>query len=246
MSGVVPRASGGLLSRSNWQMAPGERAAMEGLLADIQPRLAIEIGTAQGGSLERIAAHSEEVHTFDFERQVDQAAFANVTFHYGDNHVLLPQLLAEFERAGRNVDFVLVDADHSSDGVRRDLEDLLRSGAVRETFVVLHDTMNEGVSSGLEAIDFNAYPKVIFCDLGFVELDPHARGLREIWGGLGLVICDERGRLGITPERRGRDRSLPAAIGVGLWRALAPARAAKRVGRERLGAALRRRRERHS
>lgn len=242
MSVVVQRASGPLLSRTNWQMAPGERAALEGLLASIQPRLAIEIGTAQGGSLERIAAHSEEVHTFDFEAQVDQAAFANVTFHYGDNHVLLPQLLAEFEEAGRNVDFVLVDADHSAAGVRRDLEDLLRSGAVRETFIVLHDTMNEGVSAGLEAVDLDAYPKVIFCDLGFVELDPHARGLREVWGGLGLVICDEDGRLGIPPERRDRDRGFQGAIGEGLWRALSPARVAKRVGHERLGEVLRRRR----
>ena len=241
----VSRASGPLLSRSNWQMAPGERAALEGLLADVKPRLAIEIGTAQGGSLERIAAHSEEVHTFDFEGQVDEAAFPNVTFHHGDNHVLLPRLLAGFEQAGRNVDFVLVDADHSSAGVRRDLEDLLCSGAVRETFILLHDTMNEGVSSGLEAIDLDAHPKVVFCDLGFVELDPHARGLREIWGGLGLVICDDHGRLGITPERRDRDRSLGSALGVGLWRVLAPVRAAKRGGRERLGAALAHRRERH-
>jgi hypothetical protein len=246
MSGVARRGGGPLLSRSDWQMAPGERAALEGVLADVKPRLAIEIGTAQGGSLERIAAHSEEVHAFDFEAQVDPAAYPNVTFHLGDNHVLLPQLLVEFERAGRNVDFVLVDADHSSAGVRRDLEDLLRSGAVRETFIVLHDTMNEGVSSGLEAVDLDAHPKVVFCDLGFVQLDPHARGLREIWGGLGLVICDEHGRLGITPERRDRDRSWRAALGVGLWRGLAPARAARRRARARLGDALRRWRGRRS
>lgn len=237
MSPGVPRASGPLLGRTNWQMAPGERAALEGLLADIRPRLAIEIGTAQGGSLERIAAYSEEVHTFDFEGQVDEAAFPNVTFHYGDNHVLLPQLLAEFERDGRNVDFVLVDADHTTAGVRRDFEDLLRSGAVRETYIALHDTMNEGVSRGLEAVDLDDYPKVAFSDLGFVELDPHARGLRELWGGLGLVICDERGRLGIPPERRDRGRSLGSAIGTLLWRVLAPIRA----GRRRGGVMLRRR-----
>jgi len=134
----IPRASGPLLSRTNWQMAPGERAALEGLLATVKPPLAIEIGTAQGGSLERIATHGAEVHTFDFEAQVDEPAFPNVTFHDGDNHVLLAGLLDDFERAGRNVDFVLIDADHSTAGVRQDLEDVLTSSAVRETFIVMH------------------------------------------------------------------------------------------------------------
>jgi hypothetical protein len=222
------RASAPVLGRSNWQMAPGERAAIEGLLSDLKPRLSIEIGTAQGGSLERIAAHSDEVHTFDLASVVDQDAFANVTFHRGDNHVLLPRLLARLERDARNVDFVLVDADHTREGVRRDLEDLLTSGAVRRTYIVLHDTMNEDVARGLAAVDLGAHPKVVFVDFGFVVLRQAPRGLREIWGGLGLLICDADATLGVVPERRDHDGSLPAALAVGVWRLLAPARAAKR------------------
>jgi predicted O-methyltransferase YrrM len=241
-SAKIPRASGTLLSRTNWQMAPGERAALEGLLASTKPRLAIELGTAQGGSLERIAAHSEEVHTFDFDPQVDEAAFPNVTFHYGDIRILLPRVLAEFESAGRNVDFALIDADHRAAGVKLDLENVLNSGAVRETFIVMHDAMNEGVSSGIEAVDLARYPKVVFRDFGFVQLDPHARGLREIWGGLGLIVCDEGGKLDIPREQRERSRSLGAAANAGAWRALAPARTAIRGGRERLGEIKRSRR----
>ena len=61
------------LADDDWQMAPGERAAIEGLLAQIEPALAIEIGTAQGGSLRRIAHYSAEVHAFDLRSLVDSA-----------------------------------------------------------------------------------------------------------------------------------------------------------------------------
>src|SRR5690349_5616237 len=103
---VVPVADAFFaLADDSWQMAPGERAAIEGLLSQLKPRLAIEIGTAQGGSLARIAAHSDEVHSFDLAHQVDESRFPNVTFHRGDSHVLLPRFLAELEEQGRNVDF---------------------------------------------------------------------------------------------------------------------------------------------
>ena len=55
----------GILAPSHWQMTFGERAAIEGILAQLRPRVAIEIGTAEGGSLERIAHYSERVHSFD-------------------------------------------------------------------------------------------------------------------------------------------------------------------------------------
>src|SRR3954468_12229619 len=75
-----------------WQMGFGERAVVVGLLADVRPKLAIEIGTAEGGSLRRIASMSEEVHSFDLvEPEPSIRALANVTLHTGDSHVLLPQ-----------------------------------------------------------------------------------------------------------------------------------------------------------
>ena len=41
-----------------WQMSRGERAAVEGVLAALEPALAIEIGSAEGASLRRIAPHA--------------------------------------------------------------------------------------------------------------------------------------------------------------------------------------------
>jgi len=46
-------------------MSFGERAALEGILSQLTPDLALELGTAEGGSLERLAHHSAEVHSFD-------------------------------------------------------------------------------------------------------------------------------------------------------------------------------------
>jgi hypothetical protein len=174
-------------------MTLGERSAMEGVLAQSEDRLAIEIGTAEGGSLRRIAAHADEVHSFDLVLpQVSLDEMPNVTLHTGDSHQLLPEVLEQFAEEGRNVDFVLVDGDHSADGVRSDLEDLLSSPAIADTVILIHDSMNEQVRSGLDAVRYAAHPKVAHVNLDFVPgymfRDPDHR--HELWGGLGLVVVD--------------------------------------------------------
>jgi hypothetical protein len=182
-----------ILQEVNWQMSYGERAALEGLLCQLRPQLAIEIGTAEGGSLARIAAHSAEVHSFDLvEPDPDVRTLPHVTVHTGDSHELLPELLGRLAHADRNVDFVLVDGDHSSEGVRKDLLDLLDSPAVGRTIIVVHDTMNETVRAGLEKVPYEAYPKVAYVELdlvaGYMFRTPAL--LHELWGGLGLVVVD--------------------------------------------------------
>jgi len=191
--GGTPKAQIQLLRDSTWQMSFGERAALEGLLAQLQPQLAIEIGTAEGGSLARVAAHSAEVHSFDLiEPQPAARDLPNVTFHTGDSHKLLPELLAHLAEEGRNVDFVLVDGDHSAEGVRQDLHDLLASPAIGRSIIVLHDTMNETVRAGLEAVSYETYPKVAYVELDFVAgyMFREPALLHELWGGLGLVVVD--------------------------------------------------------
>ena len=183
----------GALFEGTQQMSVGERAALEGVLALAQPALALEIGTADGGSLRRIAAHAAEIHSFDLvEPPSDLRALANVTFHTGSSHELLAPVLAELSGRGRNVDFVLVDGDHSAAGVRRDLEDLLASPALGRTLVLVHDTANERVRAGVEAVGVDAVKKVVYADLdvvaGAMYRAPELR--HELWGGLGLIVVD--------------------------------------------------------
>ena len=175
------------------QMSLGERAALEGVLAALKPRLAIEIGTAEGGSLRRIAEHSAEVHSFDLvDPEPEIAAIPHATCHAGDSHELLPAFLEELADAGRRVDFVLVDGDHSAEGVRRDAEDLLASPVISNTVILFHDTANEQVRAGLDAVDFDAHEKVVHVEPDFVAGSvfsaPELRD--ELWGGLGLVLVD--------------------------------------------------------
>jgi cephalosporin hydroxylase len=183
----------------SWQMSFGERFALEGLLSQLAPALAIEIGTAEGGSLRRVAAHAREVHSFDIEPKVAELReeLPNVVFHIGDSAELLPATLAELAAARRNVDFALVDGDHSSEGVERDARALLDSDACRETTIVFHDTANDDVRAGLARLDLLSHPKVAACFLDFVPgylcRPDHPRFPSGIWNGLGLVVLGERG-----------------------------------------------------
>ena len=183
-----------ILEDDRWQMSPGERAAIKGILSELQPAVAIEIGTGQGGSLRRIAASSGHVHAFDTsEPSAELVNLPNATFHTGDSHELLPRILGQLAEAGINVDFALVDGDHFADGVKRDIEDLLRSPAISRTLIVLHDTANQEVRAGLDAIDYQSWSKLVWVDLdwvpGFMFRAGPSRG--EAWAGLGIMVVDE-------------------------------------------------------
>lgn len=175
-----------------WLMTPGERAALEGVLAMVKPSVSIEIGTFKGGSLERIAHYSNTVHAFDLERRPELTSdrFPNVAFHIGSSRELLPRVLAELASAGQNVDFALVDGDHSAPGVRADLENLLSSPSVDRTVILLHDSLNDRVRAGLEQVDYGSYGRVTFVDLDFVPGRVYRDGpqANELWWGLGLVV----------------------------------------------------------
>jgi hypothetical protein len=197
-----------IFAPSPWQMTFGERAVLEGVLSQLGPRLSIEIGTAEGGSLERIALHSEIVHSFDLvEPSLPRERFENVTFHTGDSHALLPAKLAELAAAGENVDFVLVDGDHSAEGVAADLRDLLDSPAIGRTVILIHDTLNDIVRSGIQQVAFDDCEKVVHVELDVVagHLSNGGPFHHELWGGIGVVVVDDRpdGRARVAPSQKG-------------------------------------------
>jgi len=178
-----------------WQMRFGERCALEGILARVRPRLSIEIGTAGGGSLYHVAAASGKVHSFDIDPGVTQLArhFDNVEFHVGDSQVLVPETLGALQEQHKQVDFALVDGDHSAEGVKRDAQALLGAEACAKTVIVFHDAANEGVRAGLEAMRFHEQPRVAMALLDFVPGYLVESGVRrfQIWNGLALVVLDE-------------------------------------------------------
>ncbi len=183
----------GLFARYS-EMSYGEQAALAGILSALEPRLALELGTFRGGSLAPIATYSEEVHTFDLASHVTEAV-PNVTYHIGDSRTTLPRVLDELVKAQRQIDFVLVDGDHSRAGVEADMTNLLHSPALRTTVILLHDCANEGVRQGARNAILKA-DGLAYADLSFVA-PPTRRSspLRESWGGLGIVVVDRSGEL---------------------------------------------------
>ncbi len=209
-------------------MSYGEQAALAGILSALRPRVALELGTFRGGSLGRIAAYSEEVHTFDLASHVSEA-LPNVTYHIGDCRTTVPEVLRALMERDSEVDFVLVDADHSRAGVESDVTNLLQSDALRSTVILLHDCANEGVRQGARNAIMKAQD-IAYADLSFVPPPAVPRSpMSESWGGLGIVVVDRRGdfwrldRL-VLPNVRWRTsgRRSPA------WHALRPARTLKR------------------
>jgi methyltransferase family protein len=181
-----------ILEDELWQMTIGERAALEGILSQLEPSLALEIGTATAGSLRRIAAHSQEVHSFDMALPPGAAQFDNVHFHTGDSHVLLRPWLEQIRAEGRRIDFALVDGDHSAEGVRADIRDILDSG-VLTGIMLLHDPMNPVVRRGMKEAGLAGHSDVRYVDLDFIpgHLIRYRQGgdfFGQLWGGLGLVI----------------------------------------------------------
>jgi protein-L-isoaspartate O-methyltransferase len=55
------------LSPDNWQMTPGERSALIGLLERLQPRTILEFGTGFGGSTAVFDHYADAVVTVDRE-----------------------------------------------------------------------------------------------------------------------------------------------------------------------------------
>ncbi|HKJ35440.1 MAG TPA: class I SAM-dependent methyltransferase [Solirubrobacterales bacterium] len=205
---------GRILARRDWQLLHGERLALEGILGLLRPSVAIEIGTAQGGSLERIAAHSAEVHAIDLTGERLRSIPENAELHLGDSREVLPRLLAELRGQGKRVDLALVDGDHSAAGVRADLEALLDSQAFGPGLILLHDSFNPEVRAGIEAADPASRPGV-----GAVELDLVAGRVVEsglvagqAWGGLAAVVVGDEiaaGTLGAIEFTLGPEGSAP-------------------------------------
>jgi hypothetical protein len=230
------RVGFGAMIHRDTEMSGGEQAALEGVLAMIAPRISVEIGTYTGGSLRRISQHSERVHTFDLVSHVS-GHLPNVDYHLGDSGTSVPQVLTDLEREGLSVDFVLIDGDHSREGVYRDAQNLLDSKTTRNAVLLFHDIANEAVRAAVRAAIKGR--QLAYVDLSFTVPARTSSPLGEAWGGFGLVVVggpmwphtpDVRPNVAWpTTTRRGR-----------LWWALSPVRSVKRAGAYRLRPLVRR------
>src|SRR2546430_5736332 len=104
-------------------MHESERLALTAVLSRVRPKCAVEIGTYFGGSLSLISQYASLVFSIDIDSDVPKRVgkLANTNYLTGDSQLVLPTLFEELNTAGIPVNFILIDADHSAEGARRDI-----------------------------------------------------------------------------------------------------------------------------
>ncbi len=185
-----------------WQMSLVEKLTLTAILRRLRPQLALEIGTYEGGSLQVLSTYSQAVISLDINPAVAEkldGRFSNAEFRSGTSVHLLPDLVASFNRAGKTPQFVLVDGDHSTEGVRRDIESLLALQPVNDVVVILHDSFNPDCRAGMTSANWSSSPHVHAVEIDFVPgaffQEPYGTvPAGSMWGGFGCAL--------LKPERR--------------------------------------------
>ncbi|MEZ5391416.1 MAG: CmcI family methyltransferase [Bryobacterales bacterium] len=184
-----------------WQMTDSERLALTGLLARVRPALTVEIGSYWGGSLSLISQFSRSVISVDIDPATPERCGRrpNVSYLIGPSTRVAPELLAKLSRAGLPVELILIDADHSEEGVRRDICSVLTYRPVRPMIVVLHDSFNPACRQGMLTAPWASSPYCHFVDLDFVPgriIQDGGPVDGEMWGGLAIAYFRPDRRIG--------------------------------------------------
>lgn len=201
----VPRSPGEIAARLNedddWQMTDQERLGLSALLSKIRPAVAIEVGTYEGGSLDVVSRLAGHVYSLDIKpdfRDQHGDRYANVDFVVGDSKEMLPALLDELESNGDELEFVLIDGDHSEEAVRADVNAILGYEPVCPLYLVMHDSFNPSCRRGIVTAGWSDSPFVHLVEIDFVTgrlFNPEDDGQPgEMWCGFALAI--------LLPERR--------------------------------------------
>lgn len=218
----------------HWSMSPAEQVGLIYLLEKRKPDVAIEIGTRFGGSLQVISRLSRKVYSLDIDPGVRErlaGRFPNVEYLTGPSDQTLPPLLEKLQGEGADLGFALIDGDHSTEGVRKDIDHVLKWKPSAPLDIVMHDSFNAVCRRGLRAAAWGACKYIDFVDLDFV---PGAVNMArdyfgQLWGGLALarMLPKQRsGRFEITARGEESFRLLVDAMKPSI-----PARAIGRLRR---------------
>jgi hypothetical protein len=186
----------------HWQMTRCEKYAFNKILEHAKPEIALEIGTYKGGSLQVIAHVAQKVFSLDINSKSQDALkplFKNVEFLSGDSKILLPSLLSRLEAERAPLGFVLIDGDHSTEGVQADINAILRFKPNRPIFVVFHDSFNPECRAGILSANWDQCPYVHYVEIDFIPGVFHFEAFdtapaKSMYGGLALAL--------MLPEKR--------------------------------------------
>jgi hypothetical protein len=185
----------------DWAMTFAEKFAMVGILERLRPEMALEIGTLNGGSLSVISRYAERVVSIDPNPEVKARlgdTFCNVDFITDSSRNVLPGLIDDLNGDKRDLQFVLIDGDHSEDGVRRDILDVLKYRPRTSLWILMHDSFNPDCRRAMKSIDWEANPHVHWINYDFIPgfLSNLPGWEDQMWCGFALAYLEARPREG--------------------------------------------------
>jgi hypothetical protein len=206
------------VSKVNWQMQPNERIALAGLLSRLRPKLSIEVGIYWGGSLSLTSQYADRIIAIDIDPAVRERFLVprNVEIRIGDSGIILKNLLDEVRAARDPLSFVFIDADHSSEGVRRDIDCVLEYVPIVPMTILMHDSGNPDCRRGILSADWEKNRHVQFVECDFVpgQVIEHTvvdDSQGEVWGGFALAYLTPDIRAGAVCISEGARSSVAAA-----------------------------------
>ena len=176
-----------------WQMTSAERATLFFLLSQINPQCSIEIGSAKGGSLAVLSQFSQIVYSLDINPTCKirlGPRFSNVQFIAGDSRVTLVPLLHRLQPENSTLEFVLIDGNHTAEGIKRDIENVLQFKPSQPVYILMHDSFNPEVRAGIESANWQGCPYVHWVELDLVPgiLLDRMPFRRQMWGGFAFAL----------------------------------------------------------
>jgi cephalosporin hydroxylase len=184
---------------------PTELAELLALLRERPPRTVVEIGTAHGGTFYvwcRVADPAATVVSIDLPGGAFGGGYAEddlprlrsyglpdqvLHFVRADSHDLATRAEVERILGGAPIDFLMIDGDHSYEGVKADFElyaPLVGAGGL----IAFHDIVTHPTSMQCEVQRFWNEIRETRRHLEFVDSTPlHQDDPTVQWGGIGLV-----------------------------------------------------------
>lgn len=158
-----------IYSNNNWSMTRAERFTFVSLLNELKPKVAIEVGTFMGGATEKLAIHCTKVYTLDIVNKANLLPdYKNINYIQGNSSDTLPELVNNINDSTEIVNFILIDADHTANGVKRDIENVLRLAPKEDIVILVHDSAMQQCREGILKVDYQQYSHVTYVDLDFI------------------------------------------------------------------------------
>lgn len=174
-----------------WQMTNAEKIVLLKMMEDLRPEISIEIGTHKGGSLQVISEYSGKVYSLDINPEVKTELaekFSNVEYLTGDSRSILPALLDKLFDEGKTPEFILIDGDHSTEGVMADINSILQAKFIKPVTVLMHDSFNPACREGMLKASYHLNKHIEYIELDFLHgiYSPIEELKSEMWCGFAL------------------------------------------------------------